>query len=284
MALIPWRRHRIQDVEVELVLQAMKERWGYDFTGYARASLKRRLEQIVTYFDTDCLSRLLPSILYDERVAQTVINAVSVPTSEFFRDPPVWESVRTVVLPYLGSFPRVNVWQVGCGRGQETYSLAILLQEADLLKKTRIIATDINAEFLAEARQARWPARDFDHWRENYRLTGGTGHFDDYFSRVNGEVTVREEMRRAIQFVQHNLVTDDAFLETQFIVCRSVLIYFGSALQERVFGIFLRSLERGGYLLLGCAEGLPEGPAAGELEIVQERFRLYRKMTRGDHV
>lgn len=281
MALVHLSDHRIKDIEIELLLLALKQRWGYDFNGYARASLKRRLEQLVTYFAVDSLTRILHDVIYNERVAQTVINAISVPTSEFFRDPEVWRYVRQELLPRLASFPLLNIWQVGCGRGQETYTLTILLHETGLLKKTRLIATDINNDFLHEARQGCWSRRDMDTWRQNYQQAGGTACFDDYFQQQGTEIAIRESFKSTIEFMPHNLVSDDAFLETQFIVCRNVLIYFGSALQDRVVDMFARSLQRGGYLLLGLAESLPEGQH--DLAIFQENLRLYQKPIWGGH-
>ncbi len=281
MALTHLADHKVKDIEIELLLLALKQRWGYDFTGYARASLKRRLEQLVSYFAVDSLTRILHDVVYDERVAQTVINAISVPTSEFFRDPKVWLFVREQLLPRLASFPLLNVWQVGCGRGQETYTLAILLHETGLLKKTRLIATDINDDFLQQARQGRWPVRDLEQWRLNYQQAGGTGCFDDYFERQGTEIAIRQSFKSTIEFMSHNLVSDDAFLETQFIVCRNVLIYFATTLQDRVVDLFARSLQRGGFLLLGCAESLPE--QQHDLEIFQEDLRLYQKPIWGAH-
>ena len=281
MALVHMPEHRIKDIEIELLLSALKERWGYDFTGYARASLKRRMEQLVSYFGIDSLTRILHDVLYDERVAQTVINAISVPTSEFFRDPEVWLYIRTEIFPRLASFPLMNIWQVGCGRGQETYTLAILLHETGLLHKTRLIATDINNDFLNEARDGRWPQRDMEAWRRNYQQAGGSASFDEYFDQQGTEVAIRESFKATIEFMPHNLVSDDAFLESQFIVCRNVLIYFGSALQDRVIDIFARSLQRGGFLLLGRAESLPENQH--DLAIFQESYRLYQKPIWGAH-
>ncbi len=274
MALVHMPVHKIKDIEIELLLLALKERWGYDFSGYAHASLKRRLAQLVSYFAVDSLTRILHDVVYDERVAQTVINAISVPTSEFFRDPQVWLYIRQELLPRLASFPLLNIWQVGCGRGQETYTLAILLHETGLLKKTRLIATDINNDFLQEASAGRWPVHDLDQWRQNYQLAGGTGCFDEYFQRQGSELVIRDSLKSVIEFMPHNLVSDDAFLETQFIVCRNVMIYFAAALQNRVVEVFARSLQRGGYLLLGMAEILPEQQC---ISIFQENLRLYQK-------
>ncbi len=254
MALFKWKNHDIEDVEVDLLLHAMLLRYGYDFSGYARASLKRRLLDLTRYFDVKHLSDLLSVMLYDEAVAQTVINSISVPTSEFFRDPSVWKEVRKTILPALDSFPWINIWQVGCGRGEEVYTLAILLHESGLLNKTRIYATDINPAFLQEAKNGVWSSRHLRSWRENYRNSGGEWDFDRYFGPHGDDIAIREDLKKSIEFIQHNLVEDDVFKEMQFVVCRNVLIYFGMALQERVLHLLSRSLERGGYLLLGHSE------------------------------
>lgn len=276
------RDHRIADIEIEMLLLALKQRWGYDFSGYARASLKRRLEALLDFFAVDSLSRILHDLLYDERVAQTVINAISVPTSDFFRDPWVWRQIREQLLPRLASFPLLNIWQVGCGHGQETYTLSLLLHEAGLLKKTRMIATDINSDFLEAAARGRWSSRNLPQWRENYRQAGGTADFDDYFQPQGAEIAIRATFQAGIEFIPHNLVSDDAFLETQLIVCRNVMIYFGDVLQNRVIEIFARSLQRGGYLLLGCAESLPERQA--DLAVFQKNIQLYQKPIWGGNV
>ena len=110
MPLIKWKNHNIEDVEVELLLSALKQRYGYDFTGYARASLKRRLQELTKYFDVKHMSELLPVMLHNEAVTQTVINSISVPASDFFRDAQVLKEVRVTVLPELDSFPRINIW------------------------------------------------------------------------------------------------------------------------------------------------------------------------------
>lgn len=190
-----------------------------------------------------------------------MVSNISVAVSEFFRDPPVWVYLRDEILSRLDSFPRINIWQAGCGRGQETYTLLILLHEAGLLKKVRLVATDINATVLDDARNGRWPIRDYEAWEASYRAAGGAANFADYFQREAGEVVVVEDLRKAVEFNRHNLVVDDVFMEAQLIVCRNVLIYFGEALQQRVVNLFARSLQRGGYLLLGRAESLPVGDA-----------------------
>lgn len=283
--MIEWRNHQVEDVEVDLLLQALKERYGFDFTGYARASLKRRLQELQRYFDVQRLSELIPVLLYDERVAQVMVNNISVPVSEFFRDPLVWKSLREDIFPRLESFPQINIWQAGCGRGQETYTLLILLHEYGLLKKTRLVATDINLGAMDEARKGRWPVRDFNAWREAYLAAGGEGDFNAYFHVENDEVVVAEELRLAVEFNRHNLVADEVFMEAQLIVCRNVLIYFNDALQRRALDLFGRSLQRGGYLLLGRAESLTDNsPEAHMFQPLPGDQNFYRRIAGGRHV
>jgi chemotaxis protein methyltransferase CheR len=276
--VIQWRNHQIEDVEVELLLQALRQRYGYDFTGYARASLKRRLKELQAYFDVKELSELIAPVLRDERVAQAVVNNISVPVSEFFRDPPVWRYLRDEILPRLDSFPHINIWQPGCGHGQETYTLLIVLHEAGLLGKVRLVATDINSDAMEDARRGRWNTRKFDDWEQSYRAAGGAAEFDRYFRREGDEIAIVDALRNAAEFNRHNLVADDVFMETQFVVCRNVLIYFGDALQARVVRLFARSLQRGGYLLLGRAESLPDLSGDAPLFRHMEGDNVYRRI------
>lgn len=284
--MIQWRNHHVEQVEVDLLLQALRERYGYDFTGYAQASLKRRLMELKQYFDVGHLSELIPILLYDERVARTVVSNISVPVSDFFRDPAIWLFMREEILPRLDSFPHINIWQPGCGRGQETYTLLILLAECGLLKKTRLVATDINDAALDDARQARWPARDFEQWQAAYRAAGGQADLTDYFRHDGDSVYfASDELRGAVEFNRHNLVADDVFMEAQLIVCRNVLIYFGSELQDRVVQLFTRALQRGGYLLLGRAESLPEPSATADaFQRMGDDMNVYRRIRGGRHV
>lgn len=277
-ALIKWKNHRIEDVEVNLLLHTLNERYGYDFTGYARASLKRRLLDLMSYFDLDHLSQLIPIMLYDEAVAQTVINSISVGVSGFFRDPFVWEHLRKNILPQLASFPRINIWQAGCGHGQEAYSLAILLHETGLATRSHIFCTDINPEFLDEAQKGCWSVRNLSLWQRSYEKSGGTSEFTNFFIDQKSAIAIRPEYKQHIEFMQHNLVVDEVFKEVQLVVCRNVLLYFGNDLQNRVVQLFTRSLERGGYLLLGCGENILDiKNQHPNLELLDNSLQLYRK-------
>jgi chemotaxis protein methyltransferase CheR len=259
----------VDDLEVALVVMALEGRCGYDFSGYAPAVLRRRLAQICAAHGFARVADLAPSILHDPHVAAMVVRGMSVPASEFFRDPPVWRCVREEIMPQLESFPRINVWQAGCGRGEETYSLAILIEEAGLARRTRLIATDINGDLLARAQQGRWSGPEIERWRPNYLASGGGDEFRGYFEQQGDSFVIRDRIRSRIEFAQHNLVADEVFMEAQFIVCRNVMIYFSQALQQRGLDLFRRSLQRGGFLLLGAADSLRDA---------EERLGVFRKL------
>jgi chemotaxis protein methyltransferase CheR len=271
-------KRRIETIEIDLLLSALKQGYGYDFSGYATASLKRRLASLQHYFDVVHLTDLISSVLYDPAVAQTVINNISVPASDFFRDATVWRTVRDLVVPQLSSFPRINIWQAGCGYGEETYTLAILMHEAKLETRMRIFTTDIKSTYLEEARRGSWARHRMEAWRENYVKAGGEGDFDSYFVVRGDEVAIKDDLKQSIEFVTHNLVMDDVFKEVQWAVCRNVLIYFNSELQERVVNLLSRSMERGAYLLLGRSEKIMDvAEKHTELEEIDDRVQLYRR-------
>jgi chemotaxis protein methyltransferase CheR len=279
--MTPGPAAEVDDIEASLVVTALKERWGYDFTGYSLPALKRRLAQIAASRGSARVAELISPILHDPDGAAAIINGISVPASEFFRDPLVWKFVREELARHLSSFPRINVWQAGCGRGEETYTLAILLNEAGLGNRVRILATDFNADLLAAGRLGRWDARSLDHWHDNYLASGGAADFAGYFVRDGDGVAIREDIRSSVKFMQHNLVSDDVFMEAQFVVCRNVMIYFSDALQAKGLGLFYRSLQRGGFLLIGQSETLLD--VTGKLSAfrcVNDAHRVYQKPIR----
>lgn len=277
MSVSLWKSRDIEDIELDLFLMALKRRYDFDFTQYARASLKRRVHEIRERHHASYLSELLPLVLYDEVFAQQVVDTVTVPMSDFYRDPQVWQEVRRTVIPYLSTFPQITIWEAGCATGEESYSLSILLAEEGLLDRTQIIATDISARCLANARDGHWRDIHLQRWREHYRQAGGRHRFDDYFDREGSELIAKSSIRKNIYFDRHNLAVDDVFVEAQFVICRNVFIYFSEALQNRVSDLFFRSLKRGGHLILGRSELLSES-FQDCFETLDLDSRLYRRI------
>ncbi|PTR28578.1 CheR-type MCP methyltransferase [Luteibacter sp. OK325] len=266
----------VEDIELQLFVRAMQLRHGYDFSEYAPASLKRRVQQLVRTHDAGSISELNSRLLHEEGFVTRVIEGLSVPVSEMFRDPPVFRTLRDKVFPVLASYPEINIWQAGCAHGQEVYSLAILLEEAGLYERSRIYATDFNDAALAVAADGIYATREARDWSRNYIEAGGSHSLSDYYSARYDFIKLDKRLRRNVTFFNHNLVTDEVFCEAHLILCRNVLIYFSNTLQDRTLGLFRDSLVRGGFLCLGTRENIDFSPAAAGFADVDHALRIYQ--------
>ena len=267
----------LEQIELDLFVQALKRRHGHDFSQYAPASLTRRVRQLVHVHRCGSISGLTTRLLHEADFLPLVIQGLSVPVSEMFRDPQVFLALREHVLPVLASYPQITIWQAGCAHGQEVYSLAILLEEAGLYERSHIFATDFNPDALQRAREGIYPARDARLWSRNYLLAGGRQSLASYYSARYDFIKLDQRLRRHITFASHNLVTDKVFCEAHLVLCRNVLIYFSNPLQNRALALFRDSLVRGGLLCLGLRESLDFAPVAADFSAVDASLRLYRR-------
>ena len=267
----------LEQIELDLFVQALRRRHGHDFSQYAPASLTRRVRQLARTHHCGSISALTERLLHEADFVTKVIQGLSVPVSEMFRDPPVFRALRDRVLPVLASYPQITIWQAGCAHGQEVYSLAILLQEAGLYERSHIFATDFNPDALLRAQEGIYPARDAQLWSRNYLEAGGAQSLASYYSARYDFIKLDQRLRRHITFANHNLVADKMFCEAHLVLCRNVLIYFSNPLQNRTLELFRDSLVRGGYLCLGLRESLDFAPVATDFTAVDASLRLYRR-------
>lgn len=243
-------------LEIRLVLQAIFEKYGYDFRGYGAASIRRRIAAVQARTGVAHLGELQHRIITEPEFFVSVLDDLTVQVSEMFRDPQFYRAFREQVVPVLRTYPEVKIWHAGCASGEEVYTIAILLAEENLSERTQIYATDVSARAVERARAGMYPEARLEAFSSNYSAAGGHRRFEDYYSVAYGGVAVREWLRKQIVFFQHDLVSDYALGEMHVILCRNVLIYFGSALRERVLDLFAGSLCRSGFLCLGGSEGM----------------------------
>ena len=270
----------LEQIELDLFVQALRRRHGHDFSQYAPASLTRRVRQLVHDHRCGSISALTARLLHEADFVSQVVQGLSVPVSEMFRDPAVFRALREQVLPMLASYPQINIWQAGCAHGQEAYSLAILLEEAGLYERSHIFATDFNPDALQRAQEGIYPARDAQLWSRNYLEAGGSQSLASYYSSRYDYLKLHQRLARNISFASHNLVSDEVFSETHLVLCRNVLIYFSNPLQNRALTLFRDSLVRGGYLCLGLRETLDFAPVALDFSVLDAGLRLYRRSAR----
>lgn len=246
----------IEDIEIQLLLEAVFLRFHYDFRHYARASIKRRLLQARLHFGVSTITALQERILHDPDMMGQMLGFLTVQVSEMFRDPSYFRALREQVLPHLKTYPSLKVWIAGCSTGEEVYSMAILFKEEGLLDRTIIYATDINPHALAAAKAGIYPLDRIRKFTENHQKSGGRSSLSDYYTADYGRAVFDSSLRANVVFSDHSLVSDAVFGEMQLISCRNVMIYFDRALQDRAVGLFKDSLSRNGFLGIGSKETL----------------------------
>ena len=264
-------------LEIDLLLEAIQRRYGYDFRGYAVASVRRRLWHRVYAEGLRTLSGLQERILHEPACMDRLLRDLSINVTEMFRDPSFYRALRARVFPLLRTHPFIRVWNAGCSTGEEIYSLAIALREEGMLERTRIYATDIDDSALERARTGRFPLERMQRYTENYLLAGGTEAFSSYYSADGEHARFDPSLGAGVVLAQHNLVTDGSFNEFHLIVCRNVMIYFGPALQEEVLQLFGNSLTRFGILALGRKESIRRSRHAEEYEPIDEAEKIFRR-------
>lgn len=244
----------IKDHEIDILLEDIYRDYGYDFLQYSRASMKRRINRLMTNDRLASFAELRFVLKDNPAFLQHFVEEITVNLTEMFRDPLFFRQLREEILPQLGTYPLIRVWIAGCSTGEEAYSMSILLKEANLYHKSLIYATDINPRVLDIARNGAYPLSQIKSFSENYIESGGKQDFSKYYTANYEWAKFNADLKQKMILSTHNLVSDTSFNSFQLILCRNVLIYFNKDLQERVFKLFDASLENLGYLALGSKE------------------------------
>ena len=268
---------RTLDIELRLLIEAIYLKYSYDFRDYSGSSLKRRVVHAVRQFNCATVTALQERIIHDPHAFHELLQYLTIPVSEMFRDPGYFLALRQEVIPILRTYPSLKIWIAGCSTGEEVHSMAILLHEEGLLERTLIYATDINPHSLEKARKGIFPIDNMRQYSENYQLAGGHGSLADYYTAHYGHIVLDKELRKNVVFADHSLATDSVFAEMHLISCRNVLIYFDSDLQNRAFELFKQSLCHRGFLGLGMKESLRFSTQASAFEDVATVEKIYQK-------
>ncbi len=267
----------ISTPQITELIDLVKKVHGFDFSGYTKASLKRRITRIMQlkklgFYD------LKHILVNDSHFFQEFLEEITVNVTEMFRDPSFYKAVNSQVVPYLSTYQHSKIWVAGCSTGEEVYSMAILMREAALSKKTFIYGTDINTEVLKIARKGIYSLRNIKGYAENYQFTGLKGSISDHFTILYDAASIHNELKQNTLFSVHNLVSDGVFNEFQLISCRNVFIYFETELQERILDLFYKSLCPLGYLCLGSKETIRSDSFKKKFKVINSKENIYQKV------
>ncbi len=271
-------RDAVEELELELLLEAVYRHYGYDFRNYARTSLRRRIGKMMREDGVRTISALQERVLHDPSAWDRFLQGISVNVSAMFRDPHFFLAFRRRAVPMLRTYPFIRIWQAGCSLGEEAYTLAILLEEEGLYDRSLIYATDINESTLRQAREGIYPAELMQKYTQNYILAGGQRAFSEYYTARYEFAIMRPSLQRNIVFSQHNLVSDGPFNEFNVVLCRNVMIYFNRDLQERTHSLFHSSLSMFGILGLGARESMRFMSQEPWYEQLDPAEKLYRRI------
>lgn len=270
-------RRETEALEIELMLEALNRHYGYDFRGYARTSLTRRVRKVLAHHDLTSVAALQDRLLRTPEAMNEFIELVGVHTTAMFRDPDFYRALRTEVVPLLRTYPFVRIWHAGCATGEEVYSLAILLQEEGIYERCRLYATDLSDAVLDKAKRGIFPLAAMREYTVAYQNAGGRQDFSSYYVADQKNAILRHTLRKNIIFAQHNLTVDGAFNEFHLVLCRNVGIYFNEMLREKMHGLIYRSLASFGIVGLGKKESLRFTTFADQYQEFPSEVRLYRR-------
>lgn len=265
------------ELEIILLLEAVYQKYGYDFRQYSKAHIKRRVMNRMALSGLEDVSQIQSKVLKDELFASELLQDLSITVTEMFRDQGFYRSLRENVLPILKTYPFIKIWHAGCATGEEAYSMAILLQEEGLYDRTTIYATDFNQHALNRAKEGIFPNAMMKEYTTNYQLSGGKESFSSYYTSDYDNVIMNQSLKKNIVWANHNLVTDSVFAEVHLILCRNVLIYFDRDLQNKVQKLFYDSLIKGGILCLGSKESLRYTDLFEKYTEVDTKNRIFKK-------
>ncbi|MEJ9231595.1 protein-glutamate O-methyltransferase CheR [Peribacillus butanolivorans] len=267
-----------EDIEIELLLQAIYSVSGFDFRKYMRSTIKRRVENRMRLDHIRRISGMIEMVLYEKGYVEKLLNDFSINVTEMFRDPDFFKAFRIKIVPLLKQLPEIRIWHAGCSTGEEAFSMAILLKEEGLYEKAKIYATDMNEDILRHAEKGILPLNRMQSYTKNYLQAGGKQEFSEYYTTDYQNAYLNSSLLKNIVFFQHNLVTDGSFNEFHIIMCRNVMIYFTGELQTYVNHLFYDSLSKEGFLAVGSKETLHTSSLSEDYEDFDSKERIYRKL------
>ncbi|MCA0389248.1 MAG: protein-glutamate O-methyltransferase CheR [Bacteroidetes bacterium] len=272
-----FNKSELENIELNLLLEAIYRRYGYDFRDYARSSLLRRARLFMSHLGLQNISEVIPKILHQPDLFLDLVHHFSITVTEMFRDPFVYAKLIEKVFPFLETHPYVKIWHAGCATGEEVYSTAILLKEAGIYDRCTVFATDFNDSALETAKNGIYKIDNMKQCIKSYQDAGGAHSFSEYYSAKYDSITFTKELKKNITFANHNLVLDRSFGEMHLIFCRNVLIYFNKDLQDRALELLAESLIPGGFLCLGTKESITFSSVANQFVVVQDKERIFQK-------
>lgn len=266
----------ISDEELDSLTNVIKTRYGIDFTNYEKASLKRGFARLIQKNNLDSVIGLWSKIMKDRDFLLGCIDDLTVNLTELFRNPEIWLKLKEDILPKLQFKHKLNFWHAGCSSGEEVYTMAMVLQDSNLLFKSSTLATDLSSTILEQAKKGTYSNVLVDRYLKSGKMYYKNAKLEDWFEMGEFESSIKEKYKKHIKFEKHNLVQDPMFKTFDIIFCRNVMIYFDDVLKMKVLKLFHSCLNDDGYFIIGYYDMLP-ADHKDYFELYDSTTRVYKK-------
>ena len=240
-----------------------------DLNSYKERQMRRRIDSLITKAKIANYEKYVEALRTDKELLEEFVAYLTINVSEFYRNPDQWEIMEKQVLPYLfDKFgQRIKIWSAACSTGDEPYTLVMVLSKFVPLDKIQVVATDIDKQVLEKAQLGIYNEKSLKGLPVEFK--------NKYFTKINsGSYQVKDEIKKRVQFQQHNLLKDPYPSDCNMIVCRNVMIYFTEEAKQGIYHKFNAALKKEGILFVGSTEQIIN-PAAYNFTTVQSFF--YRK-------
>ncbi len=273
----------IEDIEIidlRNLIHVIQSQYNYDFSNYAISSFKRRVIRVIEIYKLGSVKRLIERVQSEPKFFKDFLSEITVNVTEMFRDPTLWRELRDKLLPEIYSkLKEVKIWHAGCSSGEEVFSMAILLKELGLTKRTHIVATDIDHNIISKAKEGKISLKNMlDINDKNYTRFMPSNSLSNYYKVDNNYAFLDKTLVENTVFKEHDLVKSEVFTKFDLILCRNVMIYFSQSLQNDVLNKFHQSLFIGGHLIVGSKESISWCDANVKFGIVNSEEKIYRKI------
>lgn len=269
----------VEDLEIELLLEGIWRRYGYDFRDYDRRFIRHRVQGLLREEKLVTASQLLERVLRDRTALDAFLDEGDEDAEgSFFKPVKTWRALRRKALPILRTYPSVRAWTLGGASEGDLYSLLIVLEE-ELSRPYTLYATDLHDRKVRRVRSGVFRRSALRSLTKAYGAAGGRKDLLDYLETVDGKAVVVPALKKRVVFASHNLATDSSFNQFQLILARNVMKGFNDTLRSRVHRLMHESLVRLGFLALGAGETLDGSPHGDRYKAVERAAGLYQKMS-----
>lgn len=265
----------ITDEELIALMQAIKNRYGLDFTNYEQRSLKRGMSRLMMKHKMTSLLELWSRVLKDKDFFMSAMDDLLVNLTELFRNPDVWIMIRDKILDEFQG-KALKIWHAGCSTGEEVYTMAIVLEEKNMLNTTKSLATDLSKTALNKAIAGDYSLILLKEYLKPFLKFYPNRKMEDYFDFHDRHATIKAQYKAHVNFKKHNLVNEPVNEKFDIIFCRNVMIYFDEKLKNQVLNLLNSCLNDEGYLIIGYYDIMPDAGKA-LFDLYDIKTRIYKK-------